>query len=272
MKKLLIIFLSFACMILFSYCSKQGNIDNTSFLTSGKTFSDTTSVIGEHSQANKTDENSSFSQKESFLSTTLEDKTESESSSKNNDEKVAPQILFLTLEDIAAIETAYNNMQEEEFKNFISDYPKHYEANGIATREEAKVILDEVKDTTVVLLDGDLGNVSEMYFYVERNEIQQSILIEDNKRLICTYLTPQKAEKSGESLLNSKDIELIGETFADDVLIELYKVQDSDSHYAELTVNDTVIQCRVTNMENEDEVKKCFERVSFRKIGDLLAE
>lgn len=56
----------------------------------------------------------------------LEDKTESDSSSKNNDEKVAPQILFLTLEDIAAIETAYNNMQEEEFKIFISDYPKHY--------------------------------------------------------------------------------------------------------------------------------------------------
>lgn len=189
-----------------------------------------------------------------------------------HNENSAPQILFLTLDDIAAVETAYDKMEEDEFTQFISEHPKHYEANGINSRSDAKKVVDELKETTIFLLDGNEKNVSEMYFYLEQNKIQQPIFIENDKKIICTYYTPQNNQTTNSSLDNNPNAEFLDEFTVNGILIKIYQIQNNTSHFAELIVNNTSIFCRITNMENINEIKTCFDRITFVKIGDLLDE
>lgn len=271
MKKTLTIALSFLFLITLASCrDKQKTNENTSsVIVNNSTFLNeyTNTIITTTQHSNE------LSNNKVQTDAGLSENNATNVSSSNTiipNENSAPQILFLTLDDIATVEDAYNNMDEEEFKDFISEHPKHYEANGITNRSDAKKVIDELKETTVILLDGDTKNVSEMYFYLERNEIQQSVSVENEKRIICTYYTPQKQQASYTSLTNNQNAEILAEMSVDDVPVKMYQIQNNDSYFAELTVNNTTIFCRITNMENVDELKACFSRLTFVKIGDLL--
>lgn len=209
-------------------------------------------------------------------STTIEkhfEETEKPSStvieSSYNSENAAPRILTLNCEDIIAIQKAYEEMDEDTFIEYINAYNISYDANGLESKAAAKKIVDELKETTILLLDGN-KNISNMYFYVERNEVQQSTLIEEDKRIICTYYTPQKPDRYNITLENSEKSELIGETSINDIPVKLFKIQDNSSYFAELTVNETVIHCRFTNVQTVDELKSYFLRLDFIRIGDLI--
>lgn len=268
MKKVLFLFVVFSLVISMTSCRSTDTSSESTTLTSINNSIQLTEEINSAiatqnsseltNNKNETDTPSSESYMPSVLTSDI------------HNENSAPQILFLTLDDIAAVETAYNNMNEKEFNQFISEHPKHYEANGINNRSDAKNVVDELKETTIFLLDENEKNVSEMYFYLERNEIQQPIIIENDKKIICTYYTPQNTQRTNSSLDNNPNAEFLDEFTVNGVLIRIYQIQNNDSHFAELIVNNTSIFCRITNMENVDEIKTCFSRITFVKIGDLL--
>lgn len=270
MKKTLFLFVVFLLVMSMTSCSDVG------------TANESTTIANINSSIQFTEEiNSTTADPSSSELTNDKNQTVSHSAVSNvpsvlnsdvHNENSAPQILFLTLDDIASVEASYNNMEEDEFKRFISEHPKHYEANGIYSRSDAKNVIDELKETTILLLDNNEKNVSEMYFYLERNEIQQPVIIENDKRIICTYYTPQSNQKAISSLGNNPNAEFLDEFTVNGVCIRIYKIQNNTSYFAELIVNDTYIFCRITNMENIEEIKTHFSRITFVKIGDLLAE
>lgn len=270
MKKFLILFVVFLLAISMASCR---NTDTSNENTTFTSTNNSSQFLEELSFATATQSSNELTNNK--IETDIpssESNVPSVLTSNIHSENSAPQILFLTLDDIAAVETAYDKMEEDEFTQFISEHPKHYEANGINSRSDAKRVVDELKETTIFLLDGNEKNVSEMYFYLEQNKIQQPVIIENDKKIICTYYTPQNNQRTNSSLVNNPNAEFLDEFTVNGTLIRIYQIQNNDSHFAELIVNNTSIFCRITNMENVDEIKTCFNRITFVKIGDLLDE
>ena len=270
MKKVLILFVVFLLAISMASCR---NTDTSNESTTFTSTNNSSQFLEELSSATATQNSNELTNNK--IETDIpssESNVPSVLTSNIHSENSAPQILFLTLDDIAAVETAFNKMEEDEFNQFISEHPKHYEANGINNRSDAKKVVDELKETTIFLLDGNKKNVSEMYFYLEQNKIQQPVFLENDKKIICTYYTPQNNQRTNSSLDNNPNSEFIDEFTVNGIPIKIYQIQNNTSHFAELIVDNTSIFCRITNMENVDEIKTCFSRITFVKIGDLLDE
>lgn len=271
MKKAFTIVLCFLFLIAIASCTdKQGTNESSASSSTNKAEYLSESATAA-TTAQKSNELKDKESKADILPSENET-TEVPFDSAEHNENSAPQILFLTLDNISEIETAYNNMEDEAFERFISEHPKHYEANGITNRSDARKVIDEIKETTIILLDGDEENVSEMYFYLERNEIQQSISVNGEKRIICTYYTPLDDHTNNAMLAGNPNAEFLEELLVDNVPVKLYRLQNNDSYFAELSVGNTDIFCRIINMENINELKTYFDRLTFVKIGDLLNE
>ncbi len=274
MKKILKIFLLLSLLISLTCCANREKINETTSHQNFKTSLNSSSFFNEKTQKNNTitTKYSNIStQKNSEISTTIATlPTTKILTSDTLNENSAPQILYLTLEDIIAVETAYNNMKEEEFENFISNYPKHYNMNGIENRSDAKIILDELKETTIILLDGDKNNISEMYFYLGRNEIQQSIIVEGDRRIVCYYYTPQNINGSSSKYSNSNQANLVKEITVNGITAKVSKFPNSELFFADISLNNTVICYRVTEAQTIEEFEADFTRLKFVKIGDLL--
>ncbi len=272
MKKILIV-LSFLLLTVLVSCADEYQSDTYNISSKVKTDLPTNGYAYQNEKTTIVREEIVFQTNEDENSTTaLNSESMIQKSFGTDNENSAPEILFLTLEDIATIENAFQNMDENEFEKFIAAHPKHYAANGIRSRTDAKVILDELKETTVILIDNNTDNVSEMYFYSERNEIQQTVLLENGKRIICTYYTPKNSQHTGFSLGNNEETALIDEMIVDGISAKIYRIKNNDSYFVELNVNNTAVLCRVVNMETVDELILCFNRLTFVKIGDLLNE
>lgn len=276
MKKILKTFLLLLLLISLTCCANQEKNNKTTSHQNSKTILNNSSFFSEKTHGNNstTTKHSNISTQKNFeISTTISALSTTNILTPDTlNENSAPQILYLTLEDIIAVETAYNNMGEEEFENFISDYPKHYNMNGIENRSDAKIILDELKETTIILLDGDKNNISEMYFYVGRNEIQQSIIVEGDRRMVCYYYTPQNINGSSSKYSNSSQANLVKEITVNGITAKVSKFANSELFFADISLNDTVICYRVTETQTIEEFEADFARLEFVKISDLLSE
>lgn len=273
MKKKIMIFVALF-LIVFSGCSHQKKTDNVITTKKHEVTTDINDEYRDESNERNTTTQKELNHEEILDDTTVTTEAETNTilATDNVNENSAPQILFLTLDDIAEVEKAYNNMDEEEFIEYISNHPKHYGMNGIESRSDAKKVLDEVKETTVVLLDGEKSNVSEMYFYVERNEIQQLIVVEDEKRLACYYYTPQNTNSGASKYGNVAGAVLVTEVKSNEATAEVYQFPSSELFFVDISLNDTVICYRVTQEQTIEEFEEDFERLQFAKIEELLSQ
>lgn len=201
--------------------------------------------------------------------------TNSETNAADIKHNSAPYIISVVLDELKDIKNAVNTMSEEDFKEYM--YENHYGAsvNGMNTIENAKFLMEEFEETTIPVLDGDLKNISKLLLYRDSNCIH-NLIIYDSEEIQRTSVwiytvnsTKPKVMEFGEEveIVSIKTIE------TDRYTANLYETRNADyKFFGEITVDDSYIILRSFGVEEMEEFEKCFSRLEFRKIGDLLNE
>lgn len=271
MKKLLSIIFIF--LFLFSACKKQPSIDETTTesypeLSTNKISDDLTNDFSDLTET-VSDSNQSITEKKQTV-----DITNSVSDSyEENVQNSSPMIIFIGLDELKEVKNAYNSMTADEFQEYMKNEHIDTYMTGMWDYENSTDLLDEMCSTYVPVLDNNPGNVLEFGFYWESNSIHQLVIFDGDKRASVIINTVKNTEPK-ELQLDNDAVWLSQKSMErDDGTVHLYECQNTDYRfYAEVLIEDTYIVLRSDWIDTMEEFEKCFNRLTFVKIGDLLNE
>ncbi len=266
MKKITIIL--FAVLMLFvSACGKQpaDEIHATSDIEISSSTAETEATISTFSQNHDTTTQPNFKYPPHYTTTQI---TQISGNPENNE---PPHMSIHTLESIAELENAHKTMSATEFAQFLWD-TENYWGSSITSQEDALKVLDEIKRTTIILLDGNKDNFEEALLYEESHFLTNTIIMNDTGNIICTYYTPYRENVKTKTLGESQKATFIKEISANGVTADVYNFDRGDKYeiYAEILVDESRIVLRVTEEQTIEEFESVFARLEFVKIGDLI--
>lgn len=201
--------------------------------------------------------------------------TNSETNVTDTKHNSAPYIISVMLDELKDIRNAVNSMQEDDFKEYM--YENHYGAivNGMNTIEKAKVLMEEFEETTIPVLDGDAKNVSKLLLYRDSNCIH-NLIIYDSEEIQRTSVLVYTVNHTEANAMNfTEDVEFISTKNIENnrYTAKLYETNIEDcKFFGEIEIDGSYIILRSGGIETLEEFEKCFSRLEFRKIGDLLNE
>ena len=256
-------------MFIFASCGNPTKDETTKkFMTSGtEPYNASTQKATKQNVATE-EKTNSVPTTDYILSTTNNTNTVK---STENIQNSSPMILYITLSDWQEIQQAYNTMQPDDFMAYMETEKTELYMTGFWDYENSEKILKELSLTTIPLLDGKTENFSDISFYWEINSIDSLIFFDDNKRVIVTVETiesdaPHELRLDSESeIVTEKKLE------SDTYTATIYEVTDDYySYFAIIEADDSYIVLRSMGIDSMQDFEKCFNRLTFVKIGDLL--
>lgn len=182
-----------------------------------------------------------------------------------------PMVVYATLAELKEIKNAFDDMEPDEFYEYIKNEKTEQFISGMRNYERTKDLLEELTETSVPLLDGDENNFTEIGFYWENNIIHQKVSWSENQR-ISVLIDTVKSSRPKELQLNDNAVFVSVKNIKNEnYTANLYKVENADySFFADVTVDGTYIVLRTLDFYEMEEFEECFTRLKFVKIGDLL--
>ena len=271
MKKLLSIM--FVFLFLFSACNKQSSLEETTTKSypessANKTFGDLTTG---YYDITETITNSTQSTTE--RNQTIDITSNASNSHEENVQNSSPVYIFIGLDELREVKKAYDTMTADDFQAYMEAEHLDTYMTGMWDYENSTALLDEMCSTYVPVLDNNPNNLSEFAFYWKSHCIDQLIIFDGDERVSVianTANNPKTKELNlGEDAIyiSHKNIEKDGFT------ARLHKVENADyPFFAEIIIDDTYIILRSCGIDTMEDFEKCFNRLTFVKIGDLLNE
>ncbi len=271
MKKLLSII--FVFLFLFSACKKQSSIEETTTKSypessANKTLGDLTT---RYSDITETITNSTQSATKNNDIVNITDNNSN--SSEENVQNSGPMYIFIGLDELREVKKAYDSMAADDFQMYMENEHIDTYMTGMWDYESSTALLNEMCSTYVPVLDNNPDNLSEFAFYWKSNCIDQLIIFDGDERVSVianTAKNPRTKELNlGEEAIyiSQKNIEKDGFT------ARLHEVENADyPFFAEINIDGTYIILRSGGIDTMEDFEKCFNRLTFVKIDDLLNE
>lgn len=271
MKKLLSII--FVFLFLFSACKKQSSIEETTTksypeTSTNKTLGDLTTRYSDITET-ITNSTQSTTQKKH----TVDNTNNNSDSYEENVQNSSPVYIFIGLDELKEVKNAYDSMTADDFQEYMENEHTDTYMTGMWDYENSTALLDEMCSTYVPVLDNNPNNLSEFAFYWKSNCIDQLIIFDGDERVSVianTAKNPRTKELNlGEEAIyiSQKNIEKDGFT------ARLHEVENADyPFFAEIIIDGTYIILRSGGIDTMEEFEKCFNRLTFVQIDDLLNE
>ncbi len=177
---------------------------------------------------------------------------------------------YLSLNDIREIEAIAKSNNNEKLREYIFNNPNIVTYGGLYPCEEALKALDMIKSTTVVLLDGNIKNFSEIFYLPESGYIMQDITLAEQTEISVSCYPPNTVNIENKTYENKWDTEYLKEISRFGVTAKIYKYTDSNVFLAETYQNGTLIKFRIGSEYDLDYFEKNFSRLRFYTVDDLM--
>ena len=271
MKKLLSII--FVFLFLFSACKKQSATEEST--TELYTESSTTKFFDDSTtrRFGTTENISSSAQATPSQNQTVNFASNASDSQEENFQNSSPVYILIGLDELKEVKEAYDSMEADEFQKYMENEHIDTFMTGMWDYESSTALLDEMCSTYVPVLDNDPNNLSDFAFYWKVNQIDQLIIFNGDERVSVITNTPKNSGTKDFNLgeeavyISQKNIEKDGFT------ARLHEVENADyPFFAEIIIGDTYIILRSGGIDTMEDFERCFNRLSFVKIRDLLNE
>lgn len=183
----------------------------------------------------------------------------------------APKIIFLSFAELKLINEALETMSAEEFEKYMSEENPALSLSGMHNYKKAKILIDELKETTILLLNNELSFNSKFSFYYERNEVHIFSDLSEKKRVACYAFTPQRETSKEYGMSLNENLVFLNETQKDGVTLKVYdSLYEDRGFHIETEIDNTYITLWINKKQNIEEFESDLARLEFIKIGDLL--
>lgn len=271
MKKLISIL--FVFLFLFSACKKT-SIEEQSTTTLNQETSDSKNLYNlTASLTNATENIISSNQTTNPQNNNVSVSYETSDLSKENIQSSSPIYIHIGIDELKEIKTAYDSMPADAFQSYMETNHIDTYMTGMWDYQNSTALLDEICSTYLPVLDNNLNNVSELGFYWKNNRIYQLIIFDGDMRASVIINTTKNTENKelqlgNEALcLSEKRIE------KNNYSAYLYEYKNADyQFYAEVFAEDTYIILRSIDIETMEDFEICFNRLTFVKTEDLIAD
>lgn len=182
----------------------------------------------------------------------------------------AHKMISIEIADLVEIKDALNSFDSEGFLVLLKEKYPEFIMNGMTDYETSVQIISEIERTVLPIPNGIIGNVPEMHFYVDRNEIQQIIFFGEESRIVFNIYTPESARLDNGQYGPNSSSELLKTEKGDDFTANIYFLEDEGSFCADLVSSDTYMFLRTADITSVDEFSSILHRLKFVEIGDIL--
>lgn len=189
----------------------------------------------------------------------------------NQTNEVPPYILTVCLDDLKQIKSATQKLSEEEFVNYMKANYSNEAANGMDTLSDTQKLLEELENSYMLVLDGNESYYPDISFYWERNEFHQMIYFNEEERVVGYISTPKDNITPETYFGHNENAVLVKSVNNDDYSADIYTLDGRDNFFIDVTIGNSYIFLRTHDIHTIENCEADFERLSFVKIGDLIA-
>ncbi|MBQ8015722.1 MAG: hypothetical protein IJ264_06020 [Clostridia bacterium] len=184
-----------------------------------------------------------------------------------------PPTIITSFNDLKEIKSALNTKDSASFISYMQENYSNLVLNGMRDFESARELLDELEETTVLLL-GNASTFNDNFsFYYERNEVHVFSTFSDGKRAACYSFTPENQLNETRDLSLNENLIFVKEVLKDGVAVKIYdSMYDDRGFHAEIRIDGTYITFWLNQKQTIEAFEADIEKCQLIKIGELLNE
>lgn len=186
------------------------------------------------------------------------------------DDAPAADTLQFDIKTLKALKKAAETMTDAEFENYLEE--NRFELAWfelVDTVEDFNALLDDIEDIYVAVLDSNSYDNISLTYYATENRIFQTVSFSETRRFAFDFYVSVEPIHYFE---NIEGMEYIKTVEINSVKADVFKSENRKGFCADAVFDGQKFDIRVSEAQTTEEFEADLARISFVKIGDLLAE